>query len=111
MKRVIRLFVILWHFAALPALCQYGVLEHLCPEDASATCSHEEGCSSDPCSYSNTSLSKETLRDGSEIDPTVALSASAMLAEVATEPPTRLSTFLRAHAMTRAPLRAFPLRN
>lgn len=110
MNRLLRLLVILWHFTAIPSLCQSGVLGHLCPEDASAVCSHEEGCSADPCSYSDETLSKETLRDESTLDAAVAFSATGSFAGPTTEPPSFFNSFLRAHALSRAPQRALPLR-
>lgn len=49
MDRLLSLLVLLWQLTVLPSVCHAGVLEHRCPDDASASCSHEEGCESDPC--------------------------------------------------------------
>ena len=107
---IARILILLWHFAVLPALCPSGVLEHLCPDDARASCTHEEGCSSDPCSLSEASPSKRTLRERTDFDARVLCTAPAF-GSVVLEPGSGEPPALSARALVRAPLRAFPLRN
>lgn len=48
----IRAFLILtafWAFVAMPALCEGGLLLHLCSQHDSSDCGHESDCHDDPC--------------------------------------------------------------
>ena len=107
--RLVTLLVVLWHFAALPALCPSGVLAHLCPGDASAACTHEDDCSSDPCSLSDDSAAKGSTRSDERWSPQPALIACDLheMGSVAV-----LQTVVPSDAEPDpGTLRRFPLRN
>lgn len=48
--RIAMLLVTAWAMLAAPALCAAGVIAHLCERHGEASCGHESGCQTDPCS-------------------------------------------------------------
>lgn len=101
--------MLVWHFAAMPALCQSGVLEHLCPDDASAACSHEEDCSSDPCADSSMSAAKDASQGGQRFDSLAMLPVSGLHTEVPALAGALPASPLHTHACDRALQRTLPL--
>ncbi|MFQ5502968.1 MAG: hypothetical protein ACE5EQ_11825 [Phycisphaerae bacterium] len=49
MKRIGIILITVWALLLMPALCTAGVILHACACGAETGCSHEDGCSDDPC--------------------------------------------------------------
>lgn len=47
--RAILIFPAFWTFVAMPALCEGGLLLHVCSQHDSDGCGHESDCHDDPC--------------------------------------------------------------
>jgi hypothetical protein len=46
---LIAILLVQWATVAAPALCQGGLLEHLCAPHPASDCEHETSCGDDPC--------------------------------------------------------------